>query len=317
MASPTKAAVNKKTIKDFGYGFNTQGQLRQIDPESGNLTDEPYKFEISDSRSENQKAYEALGETITDHVYELLDQHGLHRIYLPPNQPKSKATFIFSTKQELKDVDKLMIIINGSGVVRAGQWSRSLVINHSLDAGTVLPYVKRAQAQGFEVIIANTNDNRRDGKEIAGSRTPEEHADTVWRKVVQPSNARSIVVVAHSYGGHVAARLSVKFEEDFENKVFAVAFTDSVHMGSDSRLSKIGINFVSSDKPLGTPERGYSSDGMPRVSAGHPKHEMTSYACTEALFEFIEKMYDQEREQPTACDDSEVVETQKPKTDEL
>lgn len=108
-------------MKDFGYAFNDQGQLRQIDPESGKVTDEPYKFEISDSRSENQRNYEALGETITEYVYEMLDLYGLHRIYLPEDQPKSKATFIFSTKKELKNVDKLMIIINGSGVVRAGQ----------------------------------------------------------------------------------------------------------------------------------------------------------------------------------------------------
>lgn len=119
MASPTLAS--KKTLKDFGYTFNNQGQLRQIDPESGDLTDKSYQFEISDSRAENQRHYEALGEAITEYVYELLDQHGLHRIYLPEDQPKSKATFIFSTKPQLKDIDKLMIIINGSGVVRAGQ----------------------------------------------------------------------------------------------------------------------------------------------------------------------------------------------------
>lgn len=123
MASTTKAAINKKTIKDFGYGFNEIGQLRQIDPESGNLTDKPFQFEVSDSRAENQKNYEELGEAITEYVYELMDQHGLHRIYLPEDQPKEKATFIFSTKEQeqLKDVDKLMVIIHGSGVVRAGQ----------------------------------------------------------------------------------------------------------------------------------------------------------------------------------------------------
>lgn len=121
MSSPTKIAGNKKTLQEFGYAFNDRGELRQIDPESGDLTDKPFDFEISDSRAENQKNYEALGECITEYVYELLDKYGLYRIYLPEDQPKSKATFVFSTKQELKDVDKLMILINGSGVVRAGQ----------------------------------------------------------------------------------------------------------------------------------------------------------------------------------------------------
>lgn len=111
----------KKTIADFGYGFNDKGQLRQLDPETGLVTEKLFKFDISDSRSENQRNYEALGETITPFVYNLLEENGLHRVYVPQDQPESKATFIFSTQKELKDVNKLMVIVHGSGVVRAGQ----------------------------------------------------------------------------------------------------------------------------------------------------------------------------------------------------
>lgn len=131
---------------------------------------------------------------------------------------------------------------------------------------------------------------------------------------MQPSNAKSIAVVAHSYGGHVACDLSHKFKDDFDSKVFAVALTDSVHGSSNknNRLSKIGINFVSSDKPLGEEERSYSGD-MPRVSAGHQKHEMTSYACMEALFEFVQKRYNEERGGGSG---SGSPEQKKPKNDE-
>ena len=114
-------AVSMKTLKDFGYGFNSQGILRQLDPETGDLTDKPFEFEVSESRSENQKNYEALGESLTPYVYDLMEENGLHRVYLPVGQPESKATFIFSSQKELKDVNKLMVIIHGSGVVRAGQ----------------------------------------------------------------------------------------------------------------------------------------------------------------------------------------------------
>lgn len=119
MSSSEKVA--EKTIADFGYGFNDKGQLRQLDPETGLVTEKLFKFDISDSRSKNQQNYEALGETITPFVYELLEKNGLHRIYVPQDQPEEKATFIFSSQKELKDVDKLMVIIHGSGVVRAGQ----------------------------------------------------------------------------------------------------------------------------------------------------------------------------------------------------
>lgn len=193
------------------------------------------------------------------------------------------------------------------------------MINHSLDAGTVLPYIKRAQSLGFEVLVTNTNDNRRDGKRIRGSESPEAHATTVWTQIVQPSNAKSIAIVAHSYGGVVACSLDRNFKEDFTEKVFAVAFTDSVHgsTGGLSLLDKIGINFVASQKPLGT--RISHSSEMPLVSAGHPKHEMTSYSCIDPLFEFVEKRY---KEHQGQCDDAssdggKSPETKKPKTDEL
>lgn len=119
--SSTEAGSVKTCLKDFGYAFNDKGQLRQLD-DDGNLTDEPFNFQISSSHSENQKNYEAIGEVITDEVYKLLDEHGMHRINVPLGETDlSKSTFVFSTKEELVDVDKLMILIHGSGVVRAGQ----------------------------------------------------------------------------------------------------------------------------------------------------------------------------------------------------
>lgn len=117
----SSSVAPKKSLKDFGYAFNSEGKLRQLDPNTGAITFKEFNFDVHESRAENQKHYEALGDAITDYVYELLDGHGMTRIYLPEDQPKEKATFIFSTQAELQDVDKLMVIIHGSGVVRAGQ----------------------------------------------------------------------------------------------------------------------------------------------------------------------------------------------------
>lgn len=281
---------SKKTLKDFGYAFK-DGKLRQID-EAGELTDKPFKFEVSptSSRAENQENYEALGEVLNEYVYGLLEENGMHRIYIPNSISKEEATFIFSTKAELKDIDKLMVIIHGSGVVRAGQWARSLIINDSINSGTVLPYIKKAQEAGFDVIVTNTNDNYRNGKKIEGNSSPEMHAVSVWETFVQPSNAKSIAVIAHSYGGIVTAHLASKFKDDFDEKVFAIAFTDSVHgRGLSKRANEIGVNFVASDKPVNTILKSYDGGSMELRSAGHHKHEMTSYSCIESLFEFLDK----------------------------
>ena len=32
--------------------------------------------------------------------------------------------------------DKMLVLIHGAGVVRAGQWTRKLIINNSLEHGT-------------------------------------------------------------------------------------------------------------------------------------------------------------------------------------
>lgn len=175
-----------------------------------------------------------------------MEKNGMVRRYLPDNIPEEKATFVYCTQSELKNPKKLMVIIHGSGVVRAGQWARSMIINHSLDAGTILPYIQKARAQGFEIIVTNTNDNYRNKKPIQGSENPEIHAKTVWEKFVQPANADAIAVVAHSYGGHITIELGEKYTKDFEDKVFAIALTDSVHSsyGITPRMRSVRIKLI-------------------------------------------------------------------------
>lgn len=184
-----------------------EGQLRQIDPSTGQCTDEPFEFAVSSQRAHNQKHYEALGDVITQHVYELLEKNGLHKIYLPSDVPESDATFVFATKRNLKDVKKLMILIHGSGVVRAGQWARRLIMNQSLNHGTQIPYINRARESGYEVLVLNTNDNERDDEDIPGHSSPTEHANTVWSEMIADANIESIAIVAHSYGGVVTMDL--------------------------------------------------------------------------------------------------------------
>ena len=47
-----------------------------------------------------------------------------------------------------------------TGVVRAGQWSRRLIINNGLDEGSQLLYIKRAIDRGYSVLVMNTNQNK-------------------------------------------------------------------------------------------------------------------------------------------------------------
>lgn len=210
------------------------GQLRQIDPNDGSITDKPFKFEISSDASKNQAHYEALGEVLTEHVYQMLIDIGLHKIYVPsPETPTS--SFVFGSKTDFKNTKKLLFLIHGSGVVRAGQWSRSLIINQSTDHGTQIPYIKRAIDLGYDVLVTNTNHNRRfennERIRLEGNESPENHIITVWEQLIAPAydSIESFAVVAHSYGGIVTLKMASNYPDAFLEKCFAIGFTDSVH----------------------------------------------------------------------------------------
>ncbi|KAM6148752.1 cotranscriptional regulator ARB2A [Erethizon dorsatum] len=170
------------TLEGFEYAFNEKGQLRHI------KTGEPFVFNYrEDLHRWNQKRYEALGEIITKYVYELLEKDcNLKKITIPVDAIESEPkSFIFMSEDALTNPQKLMVLIHGSGVVRAGQWARRLIINEDLESGTQIPFIKRAvhvsaisffwhsivllcvvkfflmsfQKEGYGVIVLNPNEN--------------------------------------------------------------------------------------------------------------------------------------------------------------
>uniref|UniRef100_A0A9J8B575 ARB2 cotranscriptional regulator A n=2 Tax=Cyprinus carpio TaxID=7962 RepID=A0A9J8B575_CYPCA len=145
-----------ETLDEFEYAFNEHGQLRHIH------TGEPFVFNYKeDLHRWNQKRYEALGEIITKYVYERLENDcNLKKEILPvdatEDEPKS---FIYMSEDALTNPEKIMVLIQGSGVVRAGQWARRLIINEDLNSGTQIPFINRAKEEGYGVIVLNPNEN--------------------------------------------------------------------------------------------------------------------------------------------------------------
>lgn len=223
--------------------FIENGELRQIDPATGKAGDKNYEFAVKDDAIYNQYRYEALGEIITDYVYNLLEENGLQKIPLNPDDPNS--SFVYGTKTDFSNTDKLLLLIHGSGVVRAGQWSRSLIINYSLDKGTQLPYIKRAKELGYDILITNTNDNFRENRPIAGSESPTKHGRSVWdRFISSATNLKHIGIVGHSYGGIVTVDLARNKLKEFKKLVFGVAFTDSVHSFNGQKDKDVLAAFI-------------------------------------------------------------------------
>jgi len=280
------------SLAGFKLGWTEAGQLRQL-REDGGVGEEAFQFNVSDKHQYNQARYEAVGELVTEYVYTRLEEVGLERRPLPGTT--ADTGFVFASP-DCGTADRLLVLIHGSGVVRAGQWTRKLIINEDLDKGSMLPDIERAREGGWAVLVLNTNHNTGlDGSTLEGSGSPEEHAESAWKALVQHSSARNVAILAHSYGGVVSMALAAKFKQDFMERVSAVLLTDSVHyrMAGDAevdrKLELVGRNYVASDKPAGEALTS-ARRGLERVSAGHSQHEWTTWAARHLLHAELDRV---------------------------
>ncbi|XP_041368472.1 cotranscriptional regulator FAM172A homolog isoform X2 [Gigantopelta aegis] len=305
------------TLEGFGYMFDEQGFLKHKETKEG------YQFNAKhNDHTYNQMRYEAMGEMITDYVYKLMEEDTkLKRMYIPVDAPAEEPRSFIFLSENAKTADKLLVLIHGSGAVRAGQWSRKLIINDCLNSGTQLPFIRRGIEEGYGIIVMNPNFNHLsiDGKKIPirENKSPEEHGVYVWKHFVSKSEAQKIAIVAHSFGGVVTLDMIKKFTEDFVSRVFAIAFTDSVHsVGRFTKEKDVintllvhrAMNFVSSYDPINT-RLQCNRNECPCVSAGTAQHERTSWSSFDLVFEFIKKKLD-EWQNPSKASDGLTLQTE-------
>lgn len=104
--------------------FSTAGQLRKLN-KNNEPGDEAFQFNICDNHIKCQANYEQIGSAITPYIYHLLEtDQKLHKLPVPVDSTPEMGTFVFVSENYNKK-DILMVLIHGSGVVRAGQWARS------------------------------------------------------------------------------------------------------------------------------------------------------------------------------------------------
>lgn len=222
-----------------------------------------------------QEAYDDLGRYIVRYLYWVLEAEcglGMRRL--------EGGSFAFCSDGCDREDGTVLVLVHGSGAVRAGMWARQLVINDTLRSGSVLEYVHEAQARGWGVVVANTNDNETEGRGGAAER----HLEEVLRRFALPARRR--LVVAHSYGG--AALVHVLYEGALKRSgSWEVAFTDSAHR-TKAQLPGRARNWVRSDRPAGAPEHRPDA-GCPCVSAGHPEHIWTSASACAMIFRWFEE----------------------------
>eukprot|EP01118_Nematostelium_gracile_P017835 TRINITY_DN7740_c0_g1_i1.p1 TRINITY_DN7740_c0_g1~~TRINITY_DN7740_c0_g1_i1.p1 ORF type:complete len:365 (+),score=109.06 TRINITY_DN7740_c0_g1_i1:70-1164(+) len=305
--SRQKYNAEAKTLQELDYDYNKE--LKLINTKTGG------KFEFID-----QTHYNLIGEMVVKYIQDkIVSDYDFEEVFIP-EQPKKKGLVsnIFVSKDALKNPKKLLLIICGTGPVRAGQWARALCINDSLTTGSILPYLDIAAKEGYGVILANPNFTHIEIKRRVSARTgngadaivktpislvetPFKHIHYVFDNFIQKAKAKEIVIIAHSFGGVLASQLLDDREEELfgkgkkPEKLKAIAFTDSVHSQNERWSKRVNdfmlkntMNWATSTKPLNT-KISVKTEGCPVVSAGTQVHEETSSCCIEPLWDFIRK----------------------------
>ena len=130
---------------------------------------------------------------------------------------------------EINSKGRALVLIQGSGEVRAGIWTRSVCINEGLKTGSMLPMIDLCKKKGIAVLVMNPNYNRdsETGTTIPLNETMTEHACFVWEKYVLKSGFQDISVVAHSDGGSCLQAIQIRFKDTFYQQVKKISYTDA------------------------------------------------------------------------------------------
>lgn len=287
-------------LRALGYEFR-DGQLRQVGGNAG------FVFQGGNH-------YDALAEATSQYVPLLLEEEAhLNPLWLPLGVGPGDGCPVFVTAGYEK-AERLLLIIQGMGKVRAGVWGCSLCINDSLDQGTMIPYLQRAMASGYGVVVFNPNENTNDGVPVPGLENFNSHVAYVMDKVVLPRcSAEKIDIVAHSHGGRALLSYLGRsggnaVSKTLLKRLHRLVFTDSYHVQTQlTYLPKCvrellndpsrTVNFVPHSAPLGTQVQEWISQdytfsevdrGCLCLSAGVQDHPATNYAAMSAVFEFLE-----------------------------
>lgn len=128
------------------------------------------------------------------------ETHGFVPIQIPMDESPS-TTILASPGWE--SATKMLLIVQNSYGSQLGIFSRSICFDQGISKGTWLPYIERASAAGYAVLLLRPNTNSIT-EEIAGesprkvlikgSESPEIHVLNVWENVV--SNAESLQHIA-------------------------------------------------------------------------------------------------------------------------
>eukprot|EP00669_Euglena_mutabilis_P013546 TRINITY_DN8517_c0_g1_i1.p1 TRINITY_DN8517_c0_g1~~TRINITY_DN8517_c0_g1_i1.p1 ORF type:complete len:265 (+),score=45.48 TRINITY_DN8517_c0_g1_i1:63-797(+) len=195
----------------------------------------------------------------------------------------------------------VLLVVPGSGSDGSdtpGLWSSVALLNkHGPERATVVPYVRRAHAAGWAVLVANPNRTHREGRRVPSTvpESPAAHLTTLWRWLHGHRTVSHVLVVAHSQGGAAVAALLASGVIP-GSEVTGMALLDSVHRAPHTpALAELGPRYrhwVASSQPLDSPNpkpwlKAGAGAGTRCYSAGVPEHALVPAAAIDSALAFL------------------------------
>ena len=217
----------QETEENFWYDEKTQQKMHFDD--NGKFVDEegngPKKgFNLSDKFSDWIHAY----------IVRQMLARGLKEICHPEN-----GAPIYASPNAFNNPKKLLVVIQGTGRVRAGVWSVGVCAYTGLDAGSVLSAMREASQREMEIVILNPNDER---NKVFSQRYKTNigmvrHTLAIFEDLIIPANPENVFILCHSMGGECTVSVIKKFPQWAIEHIRAIAMTDAC----ESRVTVEGL----------------------------------------------------------------------------
>eukprot|EP00949_MAST-11_sp_MAST-11-sp1_P005061 g5061.t1 len=277
----TTTPLQSTSLDRLSYFFDSKGTLRH------RKTRRTAKQEIQ-FQPANNVLYSDLVDAVIEAVqHRMITKMGFSKILVPAEStalhPQARAPIFCSHDWAI--ASNLLVVIQSSGGVRPGIWSRSLCFEHGLESGSMIPIIHRAQKlkRPMGIIVINPNENvvrvqdttsfavKQKKIKVAFSETPSRHLVYVWDHYIQKARAKSIFVLAHGQGGSLVQHLFEK-RSSARRGITAVALTDSTHIahGPNAEGNAAHVNATMRAKAINWYLLPASSESSPAITSGTP-----------------------------------------------
>lgn len=203
----------------------------------------------------------------------IIEDYDFERIFIPDDEAEISTSVLVTS--DWQSNSKLLIIVQNAVGAMIGIFSRSICLDLGLSKGSMLPYIAKAKADGYAVLILRANTNSVSIQPdvtkaptkvpIEGSESPELHALFVWDNfIAKAENIQQIALLSYGNGASLCKdllqRQMVRSKEDEmePNRIIAFCSIEASHILEEDdaadfqkMLKSIAVNMECNSAPKG------------------------------------------------------------------